>query len=539
MINRFGAILREGRNDPRIKLGAGIASTTVAVSVVAWQVSPYLRLAPEALARAGLLRDDAFFYSALVENHAHYGFFTLDGEMPTNGFQPLWMLVLMAVHAITGVAALRLLPLATYFTYLALTGLASWFAYGSDLLRGLPRVALVAVLVLANARFQGSVVTGLETPLTLLVILVWAVAIDRSDAGPIETGTRRVARLGGLGALAGACFLARTDLLWVPLVTIGWWVWRHRRDWRGTVAVAAGAACLVLPYLVWNFVTQGALMPVSGRVKVHLMNQWFSTPQAYWNSVEWRGLFTMFEKWLPALSPSAVVPTVIALLAGTFVACLLPWTGRALPLSLRLSGVIVGLHAATMYAAYRELRPYTEYYFAPEMLVCVLILAHFIARVRWPVAAAAIVVVICAASSSQAHATTVRTNPYWETRVDTIHQLDALAATDDRVGAFWPGAVAALTGRPVTPLDGVIGSMAYLRDTIVPGREMEYASAHGIRWIFVHAEPRDLTASRPPATPMWDSLGLRRLWDWRDRLRVAYSKGGWTIVELLPARDRS
>ena len=43
---------------------------------------------------------DAFFYSVLVDNLREHGFFTLDGEMHTNGFQPLWMFVLVAAKSV-------------------------------------------------------------------------------------------------------------------------------------------------------------------------------------------------------------------------------------------------------------------------------------------------------------------------------------------------------------------------------------------------------------------------------------------------------
>ncbi len=46
--------------------------------------------------------DDAFYYLIIARNFAQTGVPTFDGMHATNGFHPLWMLLLAAMHRIVG-----------------------------------------------------------------------------------------------------------------------------------------------------------------------------------------------------------------------------------------------------------------------------------------------------------------------------------------------------------------------------------------------------------------------------------------------------
>ena len=69
-------------------------------AIAGWQLAPWLQADAVSLISAGHVKDDAFFYSVLVDRYSEAGMFTLDGTMSTNGFQPLWMGLLLVLRAL-------------------------------------------------------------------------------------------------------------------------------------------------------------------------------------------------------------------------------------------------------------------------------------------------------------------------------------------------------------------------------------------------------------------------------------------------------
>ncbi|MGZ4726103.1 MAG: hypothetical protein ACXWB2_00140, partial [Acidimicrobiales bacterium] len=68
----------------RVLVGCALAVTAVWVAiVVVWREAPF-----------ALTFDDAFYYFGIARNVAHGHGSTFDGIDPTNGYHPLWMLVL-------------------------------------------------------------------------------------------------------------------------------------------------------------------------------------------------------------------------------------------------------------------------------------------------------------------------------------------------------------------------------------------------------------------------------------------------------------
>ena len=69
--------------------------TAIVTLVAGGQLFPWLTADAQTLIGAGHLKDDAFFYTELVDRFRASGVFSLDGSMATNGFQPLWMGLLL------------------------------------------------------------------------------------------------------------------------------------------------------------------------------------------------------------------------------------------------------------------------------------------------------------------------------------------------------------------------------------------------------------------------------------------------------------
>jgi len=242
--------------------------------------------------------DDSIFYVVIARNIVGGHGVTFNEIMPTNGVQPLWQVVVTAV-----VGVLRLVgvdgPVATLRTLYAV----NWVFVGLALVH-LYRL-LADVEVPAPLRKVGVVVLGLvlcgpwamfgsegHMAALLVVALLRAlvrVVTDDADDGP---SLRRTALLGVLG---GLMCLSRLDSVWfvltvfvVALVPLA-----GRPTLARTLRVATGGVATVVvlaPYLVWNLVEFGHLMPVSGVLKVDTSSPGFDLAAAGTTSVALVGL---------------------------------------------------------------------------------------------------------------------------------------------------------------------------------------------------------------------------------------------------------
>ncbi|MFH1143027.1 MAG: hypothetical protein V1774_00615 [Candidatus Eisenbacteria bacterium] len=558
----------------------------LAALVAAWQLRPLISWTPAQLATHGLLADDAFFYSVLARNFERYGFLTLDGEMPTNGVQPLWMaLQILLVKLLPRAHEAALLAWSSWAVYV-LTCLVAvrLLARGGTLLAAC-RATFVAGLVLLNPRFQAWTVQGLETPLVLLWFVLLIEVLDRAAGrdgadhreranppGPAPSSGSRLrpdaarsprsplapATLVLMGTLAALCFLTRTDQFW-PAICIGAWVLlRGRGRLRSIALYAAPLLLLVLPYLLHNLRSQGGLMQVSGQVKSYYVEVFFTSAAQYLSSDEWWALVHAFSNLIPIALPLPVIWTLLVLLA----AFLLAW--RRGPdghpqLTLRLFSLAVLTHALTLYIFYRELMTRNAYYFAPTVLWAAYVFARALPEPREPalarplatrlrrprawvasVAAAGALLILALASPTAR----VEPQPYWLKRMQLAEDIRRFVPPGEHVGAFWPGVFAQFCGRPVTPLDGVVGSRSYLEDYIKRGRELDYMLERDRPYLAVHLPmyPDSLLAADDIPVPTWTRLGVRRIWERRDSLhfevlsanRVAKGEGGWCLLRMEP-----
>jgi hypothetical protein len=211
--------------------------------------------------------DDAFYYLEIGQRAARGQGATFDGVHATNGFHPLWQLVVTGLAELThGDALIRAALVVGLVMALAGTVLLAVIVR-----RGLGTgPALLAVLVAVHAPgFIADGASGMESGLVTLCVGLLVVAFCRADR------TRRPWDAALLGGACGLLVMARLDfatVVWVVPLALAW-----RAGWlRGAVCVAAGVA-LCVPYALWNAVTFGHLLPVSATVKQHAVSAWITT----------------------------------------------------------------------------------------------------------------------------------------------------------------------------------------------------------------------------------------------------------------------
>jgi hypothetical protein len=217
--------------------------------------------------------DDSFYYLNVARNIMLGRGVTFDGINPTNGFHPLWMLMLLPVYRVTGDDA-ALGFRAAFVLVTVLTGITLWVGYRAIGALAGRSAALLGVAFLLMPFSLNAMLNGLETGLLILLLFLCFWMIPRYRLLSLEAPPLANA---AFGALLGLVFLARLDSAFIVLV-VGLAIILHylrmgsSRPSFGVllskgVVMGVAFALLALPYFVWNFKTFGHLTPISGALK--------------------------------------------------------------------------------------------------------------------------------------------------------------------------------------------------------------------------------------------------------------------------------
>lgn len=238
--------------------------------VILGAVTATLTLRSMPLLAAQPIIDDGFYAMAIARNIGLGHGITIDGELLTNGFQPLVVFLTAPLYAFAGADRVLAIRLVLAFHWMIYT--ATGFVLGlivSDYLQ--PRPSARRAFVIATTMFLHMVsmqiimqyFNGLETGLVLLLYaLAWRYyqqGYDRTYAG-----------VAGLGGLLGLLVLARIDAaVFVALFTL-YYLLKH---WSAGVVPAFARAALLgtsallvsSPWWLFNVTQFGAILPTSGQ----------------------------------------------------------------------------------------------------------------------------------------------------------------------------------------------------------------------------------------------------------------------------------
>jgi hypothetical protein len=219
------------------------------------------------LAKNGFLYDDSFYAFKIAQNIAHGSGATFDGVHPTNGFQPLYVLLLVPLYWLAGsdhitpiYLALMLCALATALTALVLFKILRRYVT--------ERVALIASAVwVFSPVVTRQTANGLETSLALLALASVAYYYLHRIRSNEHATTREFMTL---GALVGLAVLARVDQIFVALALLLDYLLVVRKREQTAPAVrgvlmAMGAYLLVYsPWVLFNYLSMGTMVQDSG-----------------------------------------------------------------------------------------------------------------------------------------------------------------------------------------------------------------------------------------------------------------------------------
>ena len=215
-----------------------------------------------------IVPDDASYYLNIAENLAAHRGLTFDGTTPTNGFQPLWLYVLTGLFSVCDsspetmfrlclVLQIAMLACASCMVLaLAPPGRPSSFTWAT--------AVIFVFLVVERAA------NGMES--ALLVLTLTALLRHGSRTRVLREFAFRQSLV--FGVLIGLVMLSRLDTVFVGAAALGFALLTairrpesRRRALVGSGGMALGATAVVSPYLVFNQLEFGRVMPISGVLK--------------------------------------------------------------------------------------------------------------------------------------------------------------------------------------------------------------------------------------------------------------------------------
>ncbi len=205
--------------------------------------------------------DDAYYYLTIARNVVTGRGVSFDGIALTNGFHPLYLLLLLPLFWVTSSAielnvhlALSLLAICNVLTTLPLYTIVKrmWRQ----------EAALIAAIAwLFNPWVVAITLMGVESALYVL-LMAWTLCVYmewRSE--------HRITRLVALGLLAGLTILARTDGIFLAVgmaIDLLGGVRREKGIWRALMIFGSSVGIVLLPWLLWNWLTFGTVAQTSG-----------------------------------------------------------------------------------------------------------------------------------------------------------------------------------------------------------------------------------------------------------------------------------
>lgn len=466
-----------------------------------------------------LVPDDSFFYLVIARQFFESWEFSFDGVAQTYGFQPLWQLLLLplgllgwAPEQLFGVTLALCAGLHVGSVFLL------WRLLDRLLIPDARRLARVAVFVFWGLNpgvmrwFWGAKENGVYFLLLVALALVVLRAL-RSE------GARR--DVVWVGALAGACCLARVTFVPLAAALVAWVVVvalvRGSRATLRALPLVVGAAALVAgPWFVFAWLHFGTAMPISGLVKFEQAATFAAERGMEWGGLEYVGFALArlpgYADQTLKLCFAAYGPVVLACFVG---AALLSVKGeRALPAAKRAgwrhgagasglaprlilalgiadaaglwllvgaSGIAVLNAGMTVYALPSFLA-YGQWYTVPEYFALIVLAAAAASsalRANSLVRNATLVLAVALLAAwhgVRERGLQLRFDPYatdlavhpnlvlkraGEVVADAVGQADLDPRAPTRIAAWDPGILAFFADHPITSLDPLMNSLEF------------------------------------------------------------------------------
>ncbi len=208
---------------------------------------------------ARLIPDDTFYYLQIARNIANGLGSVFSAGEPTNGYHPLWIVLLVLLHFLVPgtydfvLAVLVLSVVCNVGAAIVLCRLLQNLRYSQA------EVELAIGLFLLSPWFVNLTLTGMETPLFLLFLFAFFLSVRR-----LNHPAARVHNWIVFGLCSGLVMLARTDAVFFVATAMIYFAIRKCRTSLVQLGVAGAVAMLVVaPWLLWNYTNFGTIQQSS------------------------------------------------------------------------------------------------------------------------------------------------------------------------------------------------------------------------------------------------------------------------------------
>lgn len=216
-----------------------------------------------------LTEDDAYYYMNIALNIVKGNGVTFDGINLTNGFHPLWQIMLVPVYWLIpddkdlALRVILVLQLVIYLTGVVLVSRFIHRRYGY--LAVLPGLAVFFISLYSN-----KFVEGMETPVQLVILILIVIYMATKWCDNEVTNRKDIV----LGLLIGLMGLARLETVIIIVPCCFYVLWHNIRNRKGFISLI-GRGCrigvpaigVVSPFLIWNKFNFGSFATISSRLK--------------------------------------------------------------------------------------------------------------------------------------------------------------------------------------------------------------------------------------------------------------------------------
>lgn len=218
------------------------------------------------------LPDDAYYYFVVARNVAQGRGVTFDGLAPTNGFHPLWAVILSLLYATVRDPGDLTIHIALTVSAL-LDGATILLAY--IIVRSTTKDPKAALLAASFYAFNPLViidsVNGLETALSTLLFALCSYYYLTKLRPAVSPELKKWAIF---GALAGTMVLARTDTAFIfAVIMIDTLRSLKERGWTPYMITGLVFTLCLSPWLIWNQWAMGTIMQTSGVAVPYVVRQ--------------------------------------------------------------------------------------------------------------------------------------------------------------------------------------------------------------------------------------------------------------------------
>lgn len=225
--------------------------------------------------------DDAFYYFKVAQNIVEGHGVSFDGIALTNGFHPLWMIVILPIFTLSQYNLI--LPLRFIIALQALLSVGSGLIMfnlfrqrASESVSFLVALAWVLLPQIHEVASKGGTEAGLNV---FILTLFWYVFSHVTEG--FSLNTVKIRDIIFLGFVATLVFLTRLDHIFLVSLVGGWlllrfWAVKNPPNWNRLIKISLAyfvpLSLTVSLYMLINKLFFGSEMPVSGKIK-----RWWGT----------------------------------------------------------------------------------------------------------------------------------------------------------------------------------------------------------------------------------------------------------------------